>query len=136
MEIINLLIAEDNDDYLTVLKHIFSDANGSSNQDYVFNIKTCESFSGIIDIINDNKDIDIVLLDLNLSDINWTDTVRRFVDNFPDMPFCVMSALCSYSYALYAMKHGAQDYFCKSDRRNIRERMAFALSRAEFQKSE
>lgn len=130
---IRVLIVEDNEDYLYLINNILNSVDKNS-KDYQFYTKTCKSYKEMKNLLDDkNINVDLVLLDLNLEDICWTSIIETFVRDFPNIPFCIMSALGSKSYSLYALENGAQDYFVKHDRRvNIKERLCQALARHKY----
>lgn len=57
--------------------------------------------------------VDIVLLDLGLPDGHGVDTVRRMHAAAPGVPLIVLTGLDDETFAVQAMKEGAQDYLIK-----------------------
>lgn len=129
---IDLLVVEDNPIFVDILRHRLA-IEDINSEFYIYNLSSVNSFAELHKELEVN-DYDMVLLDLQLSDIHWTDTIDYYTKFFKT-PFCIMSALPATAYALTSLRKGAQDYFCKSDRRmNIKERLAFALARSKQDK--
>jgi signal transduction histidine kinase len=59
------------------------------------------------------EEVDIVLLDLSLSDAQGLETVTRLHAKFPLMPLIVLSGLDDEATAVEALQNGAQDYLVK-----------------------
>ena len=132
---IRVLVAEDNEDYITLLEHRFENQL-SSREEHVFYLDFARSFAELTEKLDSkNYNCDIVMLDLMLGDTVWTETVDMFTSRYPTIPFCVMSALTSNMYAIKSINKGAQDYFCKSDRRSdFKERVVYAIARDKHNK--
>ena len=130
--LITILVVEDHKVFVDILKQRLSQELGED--DYFFSIITASNYKEMSDILT-QAIVDMVLLDLKLPDIEWTDTIKFFKRDFPLQPFCIMSSLTSKAYAIYSLQEGAEDYFMKHDRRiNIKERLAFAYARSLFRK--
>ena len=57
--------------------------------------------------------IDIVLLDLGLPDSNGLDTLRKMLENFPELPVVVFTGIADEELGVNAVHEGAQDYLVK-----------------------
>jgi two-component system, cell cycle response regulator len=68
--------------------------------------------SSAIDLL-DNRSIDLVLTDLNLSDSQGIGTLTRIIEDKPEIPVVVLSGLDNENIAIEAVKSGAQDYLIK-----------------------
>ena len=124
-----VLIVEDNEVFHEIIQQKLSPENSDV---FLFELSYCSEYKDIKEILSKKK-IDIVLLDLKLPDIEWTDTIKCFKEDFPNQTFCIMSSLSSKSYAIYALQQGAQDYFMKHDRNiNIKQRLVFAAARGSY----
>lgn len=128
MEIIDLLIVEDNEQFINIFKDRLKYSIESTDE-FIFNIDISKNLKDCKEKIESGQNYDLVLLDLQLPDIHWTETIKTYL-NFSSIPFCVVSALPSKSYALKSISLGAQDYILKSDRRNFKERLFYALIRS------
>ena len=61
----------------------------------------------------DQRDFDIVLLDLSLGDASGIDIVKRMHEHCPTVPLIVLSGLEDETTAMLALQEGAQDYLVK-----------------------
>jgi signal transduction histidine kinase len=61
------------------------------------------------------RQTDVVLLDLNLPDSHGSDTVRKVVQQAPDVPILVLTGANDDRLAIEAVHMGAQDYLVKGD---------------------
>jgi PleD family two-component response regulator len=61
----------------------------------------------------ENNRVDVVLLDLDLSDSQGLDTVRQVHAVAPSVPIVVLSRLDDEARAIQALQEGAQDYLVK-----------------------
>lgn len=59
--------------------------------------------------------IDVVLLDLNLTDSWGLDTLRAVVKHSPNVPVVVLTGLADEQFAIKSLKKGAQDYLVKGE---------------------
>jgi two-component system, sensor histidine kinase and response regulator len=57
---------------------------------------------------------DVVLLDIFLPDCESDETLRRLLEQAPDAPIVVLTALDDMEHAVRAVQQGAQDYLVKS----------------------
>jgi signal transduction histidine kinase len=75
--------------------------------------------------------LDIVLLDLSLSDAHGLETVTRLHTRFPLMPLIVLSGLDDEATAVEALQNGAQDYLVKGqgDGYLMRRAIRYAIER-------
>src|SRR5204862_3801746 len=60
------------------------------------------------------RDIDAVILDLNLPDSHGLQSLRAIRNQNPELPIVVLTAIEDESAALQALREGAQDYLLKS----------------------
>ena len=126
----NLLIVDDNDSYLELLNSVFS------KNDSNFNIINATSLSDtLVKISNDH--IDIVLLDLGLTDSTGLDTLLTVRNSAPDIPVIVITGQQDKSNALEAVQLGAQDYLIKGETvlSNIVRTVEYSLERHKVQQN-
>jgi len=71
------------------------------------------SYADLI-ILLEEKDIDFLLLDLNLGDKNGIESVKSISDLYPDLSILVLSAYPEEQYAIQALKAGASGYLNKT----------------------
>ena len=61
------------------------------------------------------KDIDIVLLDLNLPDSYQIDTFLKIKNNSPNVPVIILTSMDNEEIAIKSIQMGAQEYIKKYD---------------------
>lgn len=61
------------------------------------------------------RDIDAVILDLNLPDSHGLQSLRAIRNQNPELPIIVLTAIDDEGSALQALREGAQDYLLKSE---------------------
>jgi|GEM_PF-213713 len=66
-----------------------------------------------LDTLKEETKIDLVLLDLSLSDTQGLDTFRKVHEAFPNIPLIILSGNSDERIALEAMQEGAQDFLVK-----------------------
>ena len=63
----------------------------------------------------DEKQFEMILLDLELPDSQGLETFKKVRSHVPGLPIVILSGLKDENLALQAIKEGAQDYLTKSD---------------------
>src|SRR4029079_6297284 len=103
-----LLVVEDNPDDVALIR----DKLGRVHSPQPFEI---ESVGGLAEAVKrlGNRDIDVVLLDLNLPDSGGTDGVAQIDTRAPGVPVVVLTGLDDVAVGLRAVQEGAQDYLIK-----------------------
>ncbi len=79
-----------------------------------YNLHTSDSLLEGLQIIEDHP-IDLVLLDLSLSDSSGFNTLRHYLREAGQVPVVVMTGLDNAKVGLEAVRAGAQDYLIKGD---------------------
>ena len=79
-----------------------------------FGISWCETLQEGLATISENH-FDVVLLDLTLKDSIGLDTCHQVRQHDPDLPIVVLTSSDDESFALEALKAGAQDYLLKAE---------------------
>ena len=77
-------------------------------------VGTADSAFAALDFLKNNKDADVVLLDINLPDINGIDLCAKLVKEFPALHVLAMSTFKEQSYISRMMENGASGYVLKS----------------------
>jgi len=87
---------------------------------------------GGLDIIAENH-IDLVLLDLSLIDSVGFNTVRKFVDEAPDIPVVVLTGMKNEIIGIQSVRAGAQDFLIKGefDSHRLVKTIKFSLQRSQ-----
>ncbi len=76
-------------------------------------------------------DYDIILLDLNLPDSTYPDTLNTIIQKRPAIPIIVITGAYNYDIASQAISYGAQDYLIKGefDGNVLEKSIDFAIER-------
>ncbi|WP_299404446.1 EAL domain-containing protein [Acaryochloris sp. IP29b_bin.148] len=73
----------------------------------------CPTLNSGLDTLKEETKIDLILLDLSLSDTHGLETFRKVHDAFPSIPLVILSGNSDERLALEAMQEGAQDFLVK-----------------------
>jgi DNA-binding response OmpR family regulator len=76
-------------------------------------------------------DPDIILMDLNLPDSTGIDTIKQFIEKFPNKLIIVLTGLVDEKTGLEAVRYGAQDFLVKGkfDSKVLVSSIIFAFER-------
>lgn len=131
---INALVVEDNEAEIALLRQKLS-----KQRDMAFTLHPAKSFTEARQLLanDDHKHkIDVVLLDLNLSDSQGYETVENFLDIQADIPVVVMTDFQGDTELVgRALQCGVQDYVFKSDSsfHDITRSITYAIERHKLQ---
>ena len=105
-----------------------------SESPYIYKVECAERLSEGLHKL-ETEQPDVILLDLNLPDSQGGDTVRRVVDEVPQVPILVLTGSDDDGLALDAMRAGAQDYIVKGqiDSSALTRAMRYAIERHRLQ---
>lgn len=104
-----VLLIEDNPDHaLLIQRHL------ASVKDTTIESDCAERLSAGLQRLADDDEIDAVLLDLQLPDSQAMGTLLQILEQAPDTPVIVLTALDDVDLATRAVQEGAQDYLVKS----------------------
>lgn len=106
-EKIKILLVEDNPGDARLVKEMLSDSIYCS-----FDFNHAENISSTINFLN-NKDFDVLLLDLSLPDSIELNGMKSIVNLYPDLPIVVFTGIDDEKMAFDAVQNGAQDYLVK-----------------------
>lgn len=73
----------------------------------------CPTLNSGLATLSETSKIDLILLDLSLTDAEGLDTFRKIHDAFPTIPLIILSGNSDERIALEAMQAGAQDFLVK-----------------------
>lgn len=120
-----ILLIEDNPDDALILKDALM---GSGQQ--LFRVIDADCLKKGLDILTEGG-IDIILLNLNLSDSSGLDTLRSVQSHSSNLPIVVINGSPDEALALDAVKQGAQDYLVKgeADRQMLVRALSLAIER-------
>lgn len=131
LETIRVLLVEDNDTDVMLLKEALSSVSGVE-----FVLTQVERLAESLRRLDDQP-FDVVLLDLGLPDSQGLDTLKILHERAPDIPVLVLTALSDEKIAMDAMRSGAQDYLIKSGAEGVlmARFIRFAIERHRTQQS-
>ncbi len=108
LETINVLLIEDNPDSILLIQEMLAEDNYDK-----FTLQCARQLSTGLQYLSEEKNIDVVLLDLSLSDSQGFDTLIK-VQNFTSkVPIVVLTNHDDEIFAIKAVQKGAQDYLIK-----------------------
>jgi sigma-B regulation protein RsbU (phosphoserine phosphatase) len=124
---IKVLLVEDNPEDVFLLDRILQKARGAQ-----FQLESVESLGGALERLKKDA-IDVILLDLSLTDSHGLETFSAVQTAAPEIPIIVLSGLDDETVALKAVHAGAQDYLVKGrvDSQLIMRAMVYAIERAQ-----
>lgn len=104
-----ILIIEDNDDDIQLIKEELAEAGGGH-----VDFETADRLSLGLERLA-KGDIDVVLLDLSLPDSFGLDTVHRVRSQVPQVPIVVLTGIEDALIAQQVLEAGAQQYLVKGN---------------------
>jgi len=104
---VKVLLIEDNPGDVRLIREMLSEASGAQ-----FNLEWAERLSTGLNRLTKRK-IDVVLLDLGLSDSRGLDTFASVHAQAPQVPIVVLTGLADEMLAVKALREGVQDYLVK-----------------------
>lgn len=102
----SLLIIDDEVDVLETFE-LALNSGGFSN------ITLCQDSRQVIPILTRKSDIDVILLDLMMPHESGKDLLKTLVENYPEIPVIVITAVDDLDIAVECIKSGAFDYLVK-----------------------
>ncbi len=104
-----ILIADDHELFRDGLRHVLDQLGGP------LTIVEASDFQQAIDAVERETDIDIVLLDLTMPGMVWSDGLQRLKELLPDqIPIIILSASDDRRHVLQAVNLGAQGFIPKT----------------------
>jgi DNA-binding NtrC family response regulator len=100
-----ILIIDDNEDHLFILRKILEAEN--------YHVDTVSTYDEIHSHLNSFK-YDVILLDIVLKDKNGIEILNELVETYGDLTVIVMSAFGDDQEIVKAIKDGAIDYISKT----------------------
>ena len=107
---LKILVVEDNPELAQLIAHTML----RQGQAPSFTAICVERLDQSLDRLR-GRDIDGVILDLNLPDSHGLQSLRAIRNQNPELPVIVLTAIEDESAALQALREGAQDYLLKSE---------------------
>ncbi|MCB0746168.1 MAG: sigma-54-dependent Fis family transcriptional regulator [Ignavibacteriales bacterium] len=93
-------------------QHFVSTAELILNSNRLTNVETCSDSSKVLSLLK-NKEYSLVALDINMPNISGKELLPKIIENFPDMPVIMITAINDVENAVECMKLGAFDYLVK-----------------------
>jgi DNA-binding response OmpR family regulator len=143
MKKIKILLIEDNSADVRLIKEYLREGNNTS-----FHLEQAERLTRGLDLLNQKK-YDIILLDLSLPDSEGSATIKDTLETAPKAPIIVLTGRSDETFAIKAVRKGAQDYLVKGqfggktlirsikyaiERKDLQEQLKESEERAEFYK--
>lgn len=107
MRKISILLIEDNPDDVELMKELLLEANFSLS-DFVYT----DELSSALEIL-ENKNFEIVLLDMSLPDSSGSNTFYKLWNKIPETPIIVITGNRNEKITGDLLQNGAQDYLVK-----------------------
>src|SRR5665811_227746 len=93
-----ILVVDDEKEYLNLLKSILEDEGYK-------NVLTLDNPHKVLPILQENK-VDLILLDVYMSDLNGLDVLENISHHNPQIPVIMVTAVDELEIALKAIKLG------------------------------
>lgn len=106
---IRILLIEDNPSDQRLIEEMFRQV-----QDLACHLELCNLLAEGMKRL-EQKDIDVVLLDLSLPDSTGLETLVQVYEHFPEVPIIVLTGFDDAQTGLQAVQSGAQDYLIKDE---------------------
>ncbi len=133
-KVIRVLVVEDNEGDFVLMREMLSDAVKESMvvEETILLERVVTLTEALIAI--EQKDFNIVLLDLSLPDAEGFDAFHRIQIALPDIPIVLLTGFDDVTFAKDALSLGAQDFLMKGevDGIDIARALFFAIERARF----
>jgi two-component system cell cycle sensor histidine kinase/response regulator CckA len=111
---VKVLLVENNPGDVQFISEMLANINLTGQSIRTFELSTVDSLSGSIELLTKEK-IDVVLLDLFLSDSHGLETFKRFYTQISWIPVIVLSSFYDETAADRIVRDGAQDFLVKND---------------------
>lgn len=101
----NILLVDDDKDVSQSLANLFD----SSKYQFAF----LEDGAGVSTYLNDHKNVDVVMLDVNLPTLSGLEVLKQIKQVAEEVPVIMISGFVSTENAIEAMREGAYEYLTK-----------------------
>ncbi|MGH2574854.1 MAG: response regulator [Ignavibacteria bacterium] len=122
---VKILLIEDNPGDARLIKEYLNDVKNSK-----FNLEICNKLHDGINVLA-NRDVDLILLDLNLPDSEGLVSFDKIFSITSKVPIIVLTGLNDEGTALNAVQRGAQDYIVKDtvESDSLKRAIRYAIER-------
>ncbi|MHA2362486.1 MAG: ATP-binding protein [Candidatus Hodarchaeales archaeon] len=129
---IKILIIEDNPGDARLIQEMLK-----SNHKKSFMVEWADELSSGLKFLSE-KNFNVILLDLNLSDSQGWETFEKAYQSAPKIPFIVMTGLDDEDLAVKAVIEGAQDYLVKGsvDGDSLKRSIQYAIERKKLMENQ
>ena len=100
-----ILVVDDEEHFLTTAELVL-------NSNRLTNIETCSESNKVLSLLKKNE-YSLIALDINMPEISGKELLPKILENFPDMPVIIITAINDVENAVECMKLGAFDYLVK-----------------------
>lgn len=100
-----ILLVDDEEHFLSTVELVL-------NSNRLNNVYTCGDSQRVLDILK-SKEFSLVVLDINMPNISGRELLPKILENFPEMPVIIITAINNVESAVECMKLGAFDYLVK-----------------------
>ncbi|MCX6834320.1 MAG: sigma-54 dependent transcriptional regulator [candidate division Zixibacteria bacterium] len=101
----NILLVDDDRDVSRSVANLFDSDK--------YRFEFLEDGAGVTEFLEKNRDIDLVMLDVNLPTMSGLDVLKQIRNTKSELPVIVISGFVSTENAIEAMKEGAYEYLTK-----------------------
>ena len=127
-----ILLIEDNEVDARLIREYLRNASGTEEgvSSVMFDLTMKKSLSSGLEFLA-TKDVDAVLLDLNLPDSVGLETFYKIHKKMPKIPILILTGLSDRELAVKAVREGAGDYLVKGevDDRLLKRSISYAIER-------
>jgi signal transduction histidine kinase len=122
---VRVLLVEDQSDDAAFIRELLVDAAPA-----VFDIVTVDRLAAALDLVG-REPVDVILLDLALSDSRGIETFERMQRGAPNTPIIVLTGIADESIGMTTVREGAQDYLGKGsfDGKLLARSIRYAIER-------
>ena len=103
-----ILIADDHELFLKGLELILHDYDPN------LELVSAKSYTDIFNILNTQKDFNLILTDLAMPGAKWLEAIQKIHDTLPDTPIIILSAVFDKEIVQKTIEIGAAGYIPKS----------------------
>jgi len=129
---IKILLIEDNEVDARLIREYLRNASGTEEgvSSVMFDLTMKKSLSSGLEFLA-TKDVNAVLLDLNLPDSVGLETFYKIHKKMPQIPILILTGLSDRELAVKAVREGAGDYLVKGevDDRLLKRSISYAIER-------
>ncbi len=104
----NILIADDHDLVRDAIASLITRGDAQAN------VFLASNFQQSLDILSQEKNIDLVLLDVNMPGMNHLESIKTVVKQYPDIPVAMISGIIKKTEVELSFDYGAKGFIPKT----------------------